>query len=410
MKKYFFLQLKRVLGYMPYVLGVSTLVFLALWAALWGVLSNHDSKQENQKIIIGVTGDTHDKLLQMGLAAFQALDETKYTIDLQQFSQDEAHRALAEGDIAAYVVMPENFVRQALSGTVNPVRFVTTTRRADIVTLFKDEILQIITDIVVASQKGTYGIGDALRAAGHGEEAGKHINKIALEYLSLVLTRSDGVIVEELGIGQALNTPAYYICSLSIFFLMLMGLPFGGLYCRKNQALSALLQSKGVSIFSQFFGEYLSVLLGIAATFSVLLIVPGLFCKGFGVPELLKDVSIEGGYSPFSLLLPLLLITAFSYMIFSLSENVIGGLLSHFFLTVALCYISGCFYPIYAFPESVQKVAKILPVCVLREQMAPLFTGGGSPYSGLWVLLYTAGFLGIGLICRYGKSLRHGGK
>lgn len=398
------------MGYLPYVLAVSLVLLLALSAVLWGLLSAQGEKEEHQKIHIGVTGSLDDRLLQMGLSALQTFDETKYSVVLSQYSQDEAHAALARGDIAAYVVMPEDFIQQALYGKIHPVRFVTTTDTVDIVTLFKDEILEIITDLLVASQKGIYGIGNALKDNGHGDLANEHINKISYEYLYLVLDRTDGVVVEELGIGETLTTAEYYVCSIAIFFLLLMGIPFAGLYCKKNASLSALLHSRGVGSFGQLVGEFLPFFLGMV--FLVLVLLGGLSLSGrvLPMPDMLRDAFRRGGISFFSLLLPLLMITAFTYGIFELSDNMIGGLLTHFFLTVSLCYVSGCFYPIYAFPEAVQKVAAAAPVCILREYMARGFTGSSSPDSTVMLLCYTGLFLGIALLSKRHKHVRNGGR
>lgn len=410
MKKYFSLQLKRVFRYFPYVLAVSLVLFLAVAVALWGLLSANEDKSENTKVKIGIAGSMEDEMVQMGLRTFESFDDTKYSLELLQLEETEAASALSRGEISAYVVVPEDFAQQALRGNIMPVRFVTTAETTDIVTLFKNEILDLITDILVTSQKGTYGIGDALRDQGYGDLAGEHINKISLKYLAMALSRTDGVVVEELGIQNALPTSAYYVCSLLIFFLLLSGLPFAGLYCKKNRSLSALLHSRGVSDGAQVGGEFLALALGLLALVGAVLCGLWVAFRFIDTSELSEIISADGGCPFLAFLLPVLMITAFSYMIFELSGTVIGGILAHFFLTVGLCYLSGCFYPLYAFPQGVQKVASFLPVCVLREQMAQFFTGESSLIPGLKVLAYTAAFLGIAVISKRCKYISRGGK
>ena len=42
-------------------------------------------------------------------------------------------------------------------------------------------------------------------------------------------------------------------------------------------------------------------------------------------------------------LLPVIVtVTAFGFMIFELAGNLVSGVLLHFFLSLALCYVSGC--------------------------------------------------------------------
>lgn len=409
MKKYFFLQLKRVLRYFPYILLVSLVLFGAISAGLWSLLSANEDKSENHKIKVGITGSLDDRMIQLGLATFEAFDDTKYTLELLQLEEAQANASLARGDIALYIVVPEDFVRQALHGSIEPIRFVTTTDTTDVVTLFKDEILQMITQIVVSAQKGTYGIGDALTAAGRSDLSYEHINKIAVEYVYLALERTEGVVVEELGIRHALTMPQYYVISLGIFFLLLMSLPFAILYCKKNHSLEALLHSKGVSAGSQTGGEFLSLFIGMLGLIGMLMLGIILFINFSDFSDAINSLSTGGGCPFLALVLPVVMITAFTYMIFELAGNVVGGVLSHFFLTVSLCYLSGCFYPLYAFPEAVQKVAAVLPVCVLREQMAQFFSGHSSLWSTVAVFAYTILFFGIGFMSKKHRLLSRGG-
>ena len=409
MKKYLFLQFKRVFRYLPYVLGVSILLFLATAAALEGLLSANEQKLEHRKVNIGVTGSMDDPLLQLGLETLKTFDDSKFSIELLPCEENEANEALAKGEISAYVVIPEDFVTKALYGQVEQIRFVTTTETTDIITMFKNEILELVTQIVVDAQKGTYGIGEALSQNGHWELANEHINLISWEYVDLALNRADGVELQELGVEHALSTTEYYLCSLVIFFLLLMGLPFASLYCRRDPSMSVFLNAKGFSNVMQLSSEYLALFLGLGSLVAVLLGGLAVGIRAFDLGEAVDGFILLDG-SPLLALLPaLLLITAFDYMIFELSENVIGGLLTQFFLSISLCYVSGCFYPLYSFPETVQKVAAVLPVCVLREQMAGVLKGKATIQGILPVLLYSGIFFAVALLGKKRKQLRYGG-
>ena len=409
MKKYLFLQFKRVFRYFPYVLGLSILLFFATVAALAGLLSANEQKLEHRKVHVGVTGNIDDPLLQLGLNALKTFDDSKFSIELLPYEENEAKDALTKGEISAYIVMPEDFVNKALYGQVERIRFVTTTETTDIITLFKNEILELVTQIVVDVQKGTYGIGEALSQNGYSELANKHINLISWEYVDLALNRGDGVELRELGVEHALSTAEYYVCSLGIFFLLLMGLPFASLFCRRDPSLSVFLNSKGFSNLTQLTAEYLALFLGLGSLVAVLLGGLAVGIRVFDLGEAVEDFIISDG-SPLLALLPgLLLITAFDCMIYELSGNVIGGLLTRFFLSVSLCYLSGCFYPLYSFPETVQKVAALLPVCLLREQMAGALKGKGMMQGILPVLLYSGIFFAVALLGKKRKQLRYGG-
>ena len=128
---------------------MSMVLLLAVVGALVGLLSDQSGKAENTKVSIAVTGDTESPLLQLGLKTFQSIDETKYSLEILSMEEDQAREALLKGEIACYMVIPQDFVENAMYGRIDPVRFVTATGTEDVVALFKNELLQILTDLVI---------------------------------------------------------------------------------------------------------------------------------------------------------------------------------------------------------------------------------------------------------------------
>ena len=102
-----------------------------------------------------------------------------------------------------------------------------------------------------------------------------------------------------------------------------------------------------------------------------------------------------------------LLVSAFSYMLYCLSTDLIGGILLQFFTALGLCFISGCLYPAYFFPPQVQTMAQLLPTGVARSLIAGAFTGEGSPLTVLLLTAYSAVFFLIGSLvtCRRVKEV-----
>lgn len=384
---------------MPYVMAVTLVLLIGTALVLSGLVRLNENKEENTRVNIGVTGDMENKLLSLGLNAFKTFDDTKYSIELLEYEESEAETALKRGEIAAYVVMPEDFIENALYGNVKPVRFVTTAESSDVVTMFKNEILKIVTDLVVDAQKGTYGIGDALDANGYSDISGENVNNISMKYFELVIKRNSNIKVSEIGVANSLTTTEYYLLSIFIFLIMLVGLPFASLYSRSDNALSLLLSSKGISPLSQLFCEFLAHLLSLL----------GLTALVFGVITL-ADIALGTkllslvGSCPFLQSLPfVIMLSAFNIMIFELFDNLISGLLSHFFIATSLCYISGCFFPIHSFPTAIQNIASALPVCLARQQMSSLFTGNNSTISTLWLVGYALVFFALALIKKRSK-------
>ena len=411
MRKYFYLQLKRAFKFFPFILTVTVILFIGLSLILFGIVNANSEKMENKTFNIGVSGDFENKFLQFGINAFKTIDETRFSLDFLEMDEKEAKKALTNGDISAYVVLPHRFVEDALKGNVKPITFVTTTESNDIATMFKSEITTLITDMVVASQKGTYGIGDALSDNGHKKIANKHVNAISIKYFDLVLSRNKMLSVEELGISSNLSTVEYYICSIIILFIMIMGLPFVFVYCSKDDSLSMLLISKGYSCFTQQLSKFLSHLLSLITLTGIILMLIFAFLS-FGSIDFLPAISFKTILSIMSFTLPIIfMLSAFNIFIFELCSNLISGLLMHFLLTLSLCYISGCFFPLHSFPKIIQSISFVLPVCVAREQLATYFTNDSALIKSIYVIIYAVFFFFAALFVKHLKmSFYKGGR
>ena len=91
-------------------------------------------------------------------------------------------------------------------------------------------------------------------------------------------------------------------------------------------------------------------------------------------------------------------------MLFTLSGNMVSGLLLHFFGAIGLCYVSGCIYPISAFPMAVQRLAAWLPTGIARHYLSTAFSDT-SDWLGLGgLVVYTLAFLGTALLIRWRKT------
>lgn len=408
MKKYFYLQIKRILKVFPFILSVTLVLFLSIMIILSSVITNFENKEENQKFYIGITGDTDSEYIKWGISAFESFDETRFSIELVDMTQDKAQKALSRGEISAYVILPDNFVSNALSGKIEPVTYVTSAGATGIVTMFKNEVTKMITDVLLYSQKGTYGIGDALSDNGHSKLSGKYVNEISIEYVDLILSRNDIYTFTELGISDGLSTTDYFVCSLCIVLIMLVGLPYVTIFVKKDRSLDKLLVSKGYSSTKLIVCEYLSHALSMVAIMFTLLIVIMLFV---GVmPNAVSSYFSFSSLLRFALyLLPIIfMLSAFNIMIFEASDNIVNCVLIHFFASLCLCYISGCLYPIYTFPVSVQKLALVLPTGLSRIFLSGAFTHSFPLLQFAGIILYAVVFFFVAVAVRTQKTAAKG--
>ena len=382
MSKYFALQLKRVLRYLPAVLIVIAILLGGLFTVPKLLAQHAANSTDNQKVAVALCGDIQDDFLQMALSAISTMDSSRYTLDILQMEETQAEKALSVREIAAYIVFPDGFMDSAMAGDLIPLKMVSTTGASDIVSIFKEELTAVIGQLLSSSEKGVFGLYDALR--GENLPVGGHMDRLALEYVEHIVVRDRIYRVEVLGIANHLSLGQYLTCGLGVVFLLLCCLPFAPLQIRQDPALSRLLRAKGHSAAAQTLCD-----LG-AYTLTLLCLLP-VFLPLMGPKILLRGIPV------------ILALAAYSFFLFSLTDNLMTGVLMQFFSSLALCFVSGCIYPVYFFPVGVQNLAAWLPTGLARTQLAGCLTGESTVAATFGLLGYCAVFAVLSILVRLRK-------
>lgn len=383
----------------PIVLLITVILFAGLLAVFGSMMQSQSESEDRQKFRVGIVGDTDGSYLGFGFSALQTLDSTRFALEFEMLDEPAAADALMRRDIAAYLVFPEGFVEAALRGEVRTIRFVTTEGAGGLVPIFKEEIAKAATELLLESEKGVYGVQGALDGNGYRQLSYQYLNEMNVEYVSFVFRRSEIYQVSELGISDGLTTPQYFFCSITVLLLMLLGLPYAVVFVKKDWAFSRMLASRRFPAVGQVACEY-------AAYAGVMLLLVAVIAAGFSlaagrVPALSELIDPEYLTSLGLAILPaVLMIAALNSMIFELSGNIVNGILLQFFATVSLCYVTGCFYPIYTFPQAVQLVAPYLPTGLMRGYLADCLIGQGSLLRLGGLLAFTAVFFAVTVAVR----------
>lgn len=392
MMRFLLTQGKRLWRYLPVALCVTALLLGGLTVAVGQLLDQTANDEQHQKIHIAIAGETDHSLLQLGFAALTTLDSSRLSMEVLQMTEAEAEAALRQGDLSAYVVIPQGFVEQAMRGNLTPLKFVTNTTAGDLVTLFKSEITRVVSDLVIGAQQGVFGMGDALRENGLGAKLPGQMDKLAFQYVDYILLRDRIYAVEELGVANNLSLGDALLCGLSVLLILLMALPFAPVMVASDEALSRMLHARRLAAPRQMVAT--AAAYGLTLTLMVALPVGVALCL---FPHLLA-VSVPAALLR---LLPVLFsLAALSFLLYSLTDHLIGGVLTHFFGTVALCFVSGCLYPVHFFPVAVQNLARYLPTGLAHTQLAGCLTGADTTSSALLLLGYGGVFLLAGVALR----------
>lgn len=381
MGKYFLLQLKRIGRFLPGALLAMLVLLSGLLTAFSVATQRSTVSSQNEKIKIAIVGTAGDTMIQIGLAALKNFDSSQFAMEIVEMTQTQARKELAQGSIGAYVVIPENFVEEAMYGRVLPLKFVSTVGAASMVSVLKTEVTQVVSILVLESQRGVYGMQEAMRDQDIGKR-GHHMEVLSFAYVDCILARDQVYTLEELGISDALGLMDYLLCGCFVLFLLLACLPFAPFMVRRDMALTRMLVSRGRSALTQILCD-----LGAYCICMLILVLPMPALSALIVPQGLRGLTIW-------YVLPVALMAcAFSFLLYTLSSELISGVLIQFFLSISLCFVSGCLYPVHFFPLGIQKLAGWLPTGAARSVLACGITGE-KPGISAWLLLgYSVAFL-----------------
>ncbi len=401
MKKYFTLQIKRFMRMLPFALTITVVLFLGLTLIFGSFLKMSEEDANNQTFKIGISGDTDNRFFQLGKNALETFDSSRYSMAFVEMDEDQARSQLEKGEIAAYVVIPNGFVESALSGEINTIKYVTSSGSVGLVSIFKNEITKVIEEILVCSQKGVFGLENALDDNGHEELVGKHINTINIEYIDLIINRGEMYSVEELGVSGGLSLTEYLLCGLAVLFVFIIGLPYVGLFVKKDMSLQCVVSAKGYGYKKQILSEVLSYTIILFLMFVAVLLLAFIGIKAY--PTLLSSemtITLDLFKLTLQIIPIILLVSSFCVMVFEFTSDIVSAALLHFFAVVSFCYISGCMYPIYTFPVVIQKVAPFLPMGAARVYLQGCLADEFSLSGFGMTLIFTVLFLVIAMLTR----------
>lgn len=364
MNKYFCLQFKRLFKFSPYIFLVSSFFVLVILLCGYGYYVKEKNNPQNQKIKIGVVGESDINQLQMGLLALESFDETKHILDFELMTEQDAIFALNKDQIVAYMIFPEGFVDNILAGSVKTVSFVTKSDVLGIDLMFKEELTKAVSSLLIEAQKGVYGIQYLLDNNGYSRYSLKYLNKMNIEYIKFIINRNQMYEVTEIGVGENLSFIEYIITGLIVFLFMLFFLPFSFLYTKRDYSINQLLQTKGFGALNQITSEVFSLTFFQSSFIFIIFFITKILFPEF-LPEFLLFI--------ITIISIMFLLSCFTLFICEISNNILNSLLLNFFLTVILCYISGCFYPIFTMPEFFQHLSSFLPTGRIFKLISNVF-------------------------------------
>lgn len=397
MRKYFVLNLKRLTKVLPYIFATVLLLFSCMFLAFHTAIKAAEGKGQVRFRLALVCGD--DPYFQTGLDVIQAYDSTRFAIETLHLDEEKARDALNRGELDAYVVIPDGYIRDAMNGKLGELQYVSTTGAVELTTLFKDEITGVVSDIIISCEKAMYGVERIDEDYALENGAGAYTGQISMKYVELLLDRTDMYYVDALGVRDSLGFDGYLFAGIVVLLCAVMLIPACVSFIKPELSLNRLLRSKGIGAGMQVVGEYLA--------FITILFIPmaflslGVVLIGSAIPaELMRLITVFQPDNFIFLFIVLLNAAAFAYLFFQLADELVGGILLYFFASLALCFVSGCIYPTYFFPDLLRNVSQFTPQGLSRTIIGSCIIGNVR-YTDLFLLsVYTVVLLAAAYVIR----------
>ncbi|MBQ8005529.1 MAG: ABC transporter permease [Clostridia bacterium] len=395
---YIFLQLKRFVRALPAVLALSLVLFCCIYIAFNAVMQKE--AESKAKFEVAIVGDPSDSYLELGVVALKNFDTSRFSINVVYMEESEARKKLEAGALSAYVVIPEGFLLNAYYGDIGKLTYVSSPGAIGLTTIIKDEILEVISIILVASQKGIYAAGNVADEMTKDISYGEAANDSSFEFIDLILSRSKMYRMELLGPIGGISFGASVFCGVLIFFLLFMCIGFAPVFAKKEHSLGIMLASKRFGAVPQIIGEYIPF--AFVGSISVLAFV--YLLKRF-LGEELNMIIGQNLHTSFVLrvIISFLMLAAMQFLIYEITEGITASVLAQFLAAVGLAYFSGCLYPIYFFPQAVQRAADYLPTGVIRVFLNKTLTGEDAIEQLKIIIIYLVVFLAAAAVLRYMK-------
>ena len=399
------LQLKRAFKVYPSILLVTVITLGAICVGSMLALKSYLKSENKQKVSIGIVGDVHDTYLGIGLSALENFDVSRFSIDFVEMDEQNAINLLKNREISGYIKVPKGFIEGIYRGENKPAKYVTLNSPDGFGSIIMNEIATAVSGLITESQNGIYSMQRLAYKYDKTDNLDKKTNELNITYINYILDRNSSFEHKILGVSDSLSLGAYYICGITIFFLLIWGISCNKLLGNDNVSLSRILSASGICAKNQIFSELLAYVAITALTMCIAGVLSGVVFSNFdlGITEV-SGAGVFEGLSFVVLILPvIIMVCAMHKAFYELVSGTVSRVLILFMLAVGLGYVSGCFYPDYFFPDSVQKIASLLPVGVGFSYMRKLMAESFGIFDFLLVSAYAFLFYLIALWARKRK-------
>jgi len=409
------LRLKAVLKIFPSMCIMTLLLCLSLGGILY--LQSARTLQlaegdENATVPIGIAGVNDSGTFSAAFPALLQLDSSRSEVTFKLYdTKQDAVKAIRKGEILAAIVIPDGVLGTLLAGGLDKMIVVVPASSAGLETLILRELSKSVSIILGSMNSASSTLSDYYKMSGTNDPdvIANAQTDLLLMSMQDMLHRNHMFKVKYIRAGNQLSIESFFLVSLVMLLILLIGVMCAGSFIRSDYSLAKLLNLRRLGPCRQIIAEYASLvallaclcalflpLVGAALsrmpiTFSAFGLTPDSFFKGF-LMFCLKAFPV------------ILLAAAIDLFLYELSQTLITGVLLQFLVMIALAYLSGTFYTVQTMPEPLKAVQPFLPTGQALIYLQSTARGKMSVWMPLiWVLSWAALFLAGSMLLRRSK-------
>lgn len=395
--RYMVLNIKKALKLSKFSFFSACIILITAALVSFIAISLDDSKEEEQKINVGIVGDPKDSYIGMGITALDRLDSSRYSIEFVKLSEKEAKQNLEKSQIAGYIIITDEFLEALGRGEHEKLKFVSRYNPG-----LADSILKEITDVVSVtlfnSERAIYAMQDFVI-----EKNEPGLNDITVDmnkvFINNVFSRNKMYDIQVMDYYRELDVKSYYISAMFALFITLSGIGLSLLLIKRDMELYKILESKGFSFVYQVITEFLVAFIYMCMS----LVLP------FAVLVLLYNFD-HMDVEPLSLLmasLPLVAVmTSIYQLLYELISDLIAAISTSFVCMLSMAYLSGVFYPANFFTDRLKVLIEFLPINLGLEVMRGLFLSEPESKGIVLLLCYTLVVVILSIVIRRIRILK----
>lgn len=411
LKIYFQLECKKFFRALPGILGGTLLIGLVLGGLIFVCQKTLAKNHESQILRIGVAAQEKEPYVDWLISTIENMDSLSFTCRFQKLPEQKANEALRSGKLDAVFVIPENYIASLINGRQNPLKIRFGEGDSSISGFLIRQIGEAASELMIYTQAGIYAMKDFYQKDGLPNAAEDELD-LNLKYLDTIINREKLLIIEEAGRDYEPRGTTYYMIGGFVLILLFGGLTCSGILCPEPLSLRKKLCGIGINPLEQTILRYVAFTLAFTVmyVFFTVLFSIGITVFHLHIPGLSPDSMTEWLWCLFQALPAVWPACALIFFIYETITNKIAGTLFLFVLVFLLGYLSGCFYPLYELPQTVQNIAPILPLRAMFLYAGGCLTGTWSLTAFLGIMAHTLLFLGLSAALKsFSSRLRQGG-